>query len=107
MDMAEIEIGEQGARPMPAHVRKGLVTVKDGGLYLKAAYRVLWMREEHPEWSLITTIEYADYEAGFAVLKAVIIDESGRTLATAHSEESRGKLPYLKKAETGAIARVL
>jgi hypothetical protein len=106
--MADQEIREElGSRPMPDFVKRGLVRVKNGGLYLKAPYRVLWMREEHPDWSIVTTIEYADYEKGFAVVRAVIMDGSGRVLATAHSEESRGALPYVKKAEMGAIARAL
>lgn len=107
--MADIEttIADQGSRPMPEFVKKGLIRVNGGQLYLKAPYRVLWMRDEHPDWSIVTSIEYADYTAGFAVVRAVIMDGEGRVLATAHSEESRGKLPYLKKAETGSIARAL
>ena len=98
---------DQGSRTMPDFVKRGLIRVQGGLLYLKAPYRVLWMREEHPDWSIVTSIEYADYEKGFAVVRAVIMDGEGRILATAHSEESRGKLPYLRKAETGAIARAL
>ncbi len=98
---------DQGSRTMPEFVKRGLIRVQGGLLYLKAPYRVLWMREEHPDWAIVTSIEYADYEKGFAVVRAVIMDGDGRIMATAHSEESRGKLPYLKKAETGAIARAL
>src|SRR6185437_15550578 len=56
---------------------------------------------------ITTSIVYADYVQGFVVVQAVVMDGEGRVLATAHSEESRGKLPYIKKAETGAIARAL
>ena len=98
---------DQGSRAMPDFVKRGLIRVQGGLLYLKAPYRVLWMREEHPEWGIVTSIEYADYEKGFVVVRAVIMDGEGRIMATAHSEESRGKLPYLRKAETGAIARAL
>lgn len=107
--MADIEtaMSDQGSRAMPDFVRKGLIRVQGGTLYLKAPYRVLWMREEHPDWSIVTSIEYADWEKGFAVIRAVIMDGEGRMLATAHAEESRGKLPFLRKAETGAIARAL
>jgi hypothetical protein len=102
-----IEQSDQGCRTMPDFVKRGLIRVQGGLLYLKAPYRVLWMREEHPDWGIMTSIEFADYEKGFAVVRAVITDGEGRILATAHSEESRGKLPYIKKAETGAIARAL
>lgn len=107
--MADIETAtsDQGSRTMPDFVKKGLIRVQGGMLYLKAPYRVLWMREEHSDWSIVTSIEFADYEKGFCVARAVIMDGDGRILATAHAEESRGKLPYIRKAETGAIARAL
>jgi hypothetical protein len=98
---------DQSSRKMPECVREGLITVQGGMLYLKASHRILWMRLEHPDWSVVTSVVYADYDKGFVVMQATIMDETGRVLATAHSEESRGKFPYLKKAETGAIARAL
>jgi hypothetical protein len=105
--MADIETQNCGSRPMPEFVRKGVVRVSSGNLYLKAAYRVLWLREEHPDWSIHTAIEYADWQQGFVVVKAVIMDAEGKVIATAHAEESRGRLPFVRKAETGAIARAL
>jgi len=105
--MADIETSDQGSRAMPDFVKKGLIRVAGGQMYLKAPYRVVWMREEHADWSVVTSIEYADWEKGFAVVRAVIMDGEGRILATAHAEESRGKLPFLRKAETGAISRAL
>lgn len=98
---------DQGSRPMPEFVKRGLINVQGGQQYLKAAYRVLWMRDEHPDWSIVTSVIYADYDKGFCVMQATVLDGNGRVMATAHSEEPRGKLPYLKKAETGAIARAL
>jgi len=106
MEIQEEEIGA-AFREMPEFVKKGLIRVSGGQMYLKAPYRVLWMRSEHKDWSIVTSIEFADYEKGFAVVRAVIMDGEGRILATAHSEESRGKLPYVRKAETGAISRAL
>jgi hypothetical protein len=105
--MADMETSDQGSRTMPDFVKKGLIKVQGGMLYLKAPYRVLWMREEHSDWSIVTSIEYADWDKGFAVVRAVIMDGEGRMLATAHAEESRGKLPFVRKAETAAIARAL
>lgn len=97
-----------GARPMPEFVKRGLVRVKSGNLYLKAPYRVIWFRSENPTWSIVTTVEYADYERGFVVMKAAIYDGEGRTMATAHAEEQRGgPVSFLRKAETNAIARAL
>jgi hypothetical protein len=106
MGVPEEEI-ETAYREMPDFVKRGLIRVNGGQMYLTAPYRVLWMRSEHKDWGIVTSVEYADYEKGFAVVRAVIMDGDGRVMATAHSEESRGKLPYLKKAETAAIARAL
>ncbi len=106
MAIPEDEI-DTAYREMPEFVKRGLIRVNGGQMYLKAPYRVLWMRSDHKDWSILTSIEYADWEKGFAVVKATILDGEGRILATAHSEESRGKLPYLRKAETGAVARAL
>lgn len=107
MSNEEIQAAGQGSRPMPDFVKRGLIRVQGGLLYLKAPYRVLWMREEHPDWAILSEIVFADYERGFAVAKATILDSSGNIIAIAHSEESRGKLPFVKKAETGAISRAL
>ncbi|MCW3050855.1 MAG: hypothetical protein JWN14_25 [Chthonomonadales bacterium] len=107
MSSETIEQSDQGSRTMPDFVKRGLIRVQGGLLYLKAPYRVLWMREEHPDWAILSEVVYADYEKGFAVVKATVLDGGGNILAMAHSEESRGKLPYIKKAETGAIARAL
>jgi hypothetical protein len=108
MSSETMETGtDQGSRTMPDFVKKGLIQVAGGGLYLKASHRVLWMRHEHKDWSIVTSIEYADWEKGFAVVRTVIMDGEGRILATAHAEESKGKLPFLRKAETASIARAL
>lgn len=107
MSNEEIAAQGQGSRPMPDFVKRGLIRVQGGLLYLKAPYRVLWMREEHPDWGILSEIVFADYEKGFAVAKATILDGNGNIIAIAHSEENRGKLPYIKKAETGAISRAL
>ena len=58
---------EKNYREMPDFVKKGLIQVQGGQLYLKASHRVLWMRSEHKDWSITTSIEYADWEKGFAV----------------------------------------
>ena len=95
------------SRAMPEFVKRGLVPVSGGGMYLKAAFRVMWMRHEHPDWCINTSIEYADWEREFVVVRASVVDETGRVLATAHAEEKKSKLPFVRKAETSAIARAL
>lgn len=105
--MSEETEADHGSRPMPPAIRKGLISVQGGNQYLKAPFRVMWMREEHPDWEIKTQVVEGGYEAGFVVVKATICNEQGRTLATSHKEEKAGKFPFLSKAETGAIARAL
>lgn len=105
--MSEEAGHDQGGRVMPAGVKKGLISVKGGNMYLKAPSRILWMREEHPDWSIETAIVAGGFEEGFVVIKAKISNEQGRVLATAHKEEKTGTFPFISKAETGAIARAL
>jgi hypothetical protein len=78
-----------------------------GKNYLQVAYRLVWFREEHPEWSIET--EYLSQDAQQAVARAVIKDLSGRIIAVAHKEESAKDFPqgHREKAETGAIGRAL
>jgi hypothetical protein len=75
--------------------------------YLQAAYRLVWLREEHPDWGIET--ELLSQSDQSAVAKATIKDATGRIIATAHKEESAKDFPmgHREKAETGAIARAL
>lgn len=75
--------------------------------YLQVAHRLVWFREEHPDWSIET--EYVALTDQSAFAKAVIKDQSGRVIATSHKEESLKDFPagYREKAETGAIGRAL
>jgi hypothetical protein len=76
--------------------------------YLPVAARVLWFRQDHPDWGIITTIEQLDIEQQYAVFRAQILDVEGRLLATATKMESRAGFPdYAEKAETGAVGRAL
>lgn len=74
--------------------------------YLQVAHRVQWFREEHPDWTIITSIEEKGMD--FAVMRAEIQNESGRLIAMAHKKEDKqGFADYLEKAETGAVGRAL
>jgi hypothetical protein len=108
VEQVELEEIDLGSRKMPGFVKKGLVAVQGGQYYLRAAYRILWMREERGDsWTIQTQVFYFDPEKQFVIFKATILDETGRVIATAHHEEKAGKLPFIRKAETGAVARVL
>lgn len=81
-----------------------------GKEYSTVAYRVSKFRERHPMFSLIT--EPLQRDEACVVMKATILDESGRVIATGHAEEYRSssqinKTSALENAETSAIGRCL
>lgn len=70
--------------------------------YLQVAHRVVWMREEKPEWSIETELCDGGY------WEAVIKNEQGRVMAMAHKQVLSDKKRFpLETAETGAIGRAL
>lgn len=106
-----------------------LIDVRGGGKYLTARRRLQWMRQEprpHPEWGIKTELiehergtfknktgggprgSMAQIEGGFAIFKAIILNESGRVIAEASATEWSEMFPdYIEKAETAAVARAL
>lgn len=77
-----------------------------GKPYLQVAHRLVWVREEHPNWRIETTI-YSGNDA-YTICKATILDENGHTLATAHKREDKEHFSdHMEKSETGAIGRAL
>lgn len=74
--------------------------------YLEVKYRLVWFREEHPQWSIET--EFLSIDDRSATARAVVRDETGRIIATSHKSETAGSFPdFMEKAETGAIGRAL
>lgn len=87
--------------------REHLITLK-GKEYLEVKFRLVWMREEHPDWGIDTKLEHLDLEQRCCVFSARIRDAAGFTLATATKfEDARGFPDYIEKAETGAVGRAL
>lgn len=77
-----------------------------GKAYLEVKWRLVWFREQKPEWSIVTDIIEAD--EAHAIFKATILNEKGEVKATAHgSEAPKDFKDYLEKAETKAIGRAL
>src|SRR5690348_14711259 len=77
-----------------------------GKEYLEVKNRLIWFREEKPQWSIETEIvRFSDVEA---ISKAIIKDELGRVIATSHKQETIQGFPdFIEKSETGAIGRAL
>lgn len=102
-------VAETPLRRMPEDVRKHLIRLREGQHYLPVAARVLWFRDEHPDWSLTTEIAEGGYEAGWATVKATVRNAEGRIISTGMKTESKQDFPagWVEKAETGAIGRAL
>ena len=77
-----------------------------GKPYLPVAERLIWFREEHPDWSIET--EYVHTDAEQSLAKATIRNEKGIAVANAHKLETKaGFSDHHEKSETGAIGRAL
>ena len=74
--------------------------------YLQVMHRIVWFREEHPDWTIET--EFLTITDKMSVAKATIKNAEGRIMATSHKrEDATGFADHSEKAETGAIGRAL
>ena len=79
-----------------------------GKEYLEVKWRLVWFRQEHPDYGIATTLVTFDPQAKFAIFKATITDTAGRVVAEGTKmEDSKGFPDFLEKAETGSIGRAL
>lgn len=77
-----------------------------GKPYLGVQHRILWFREEHPDWTIESEpLVATNDETRF---KAIIKNENGRILADGFKREDKKGFPdHYEKAQTGAIGRAL
>lgn len=92
-----------------AQLKEGQVSIH-GKVYDTVALRVQRFREKHPDWAIVTGILFRDENE--VVMRAEILNEQGRMIATGHSEEKRkasqiNQTSALENAETSAIGRAL
>jgi hypothetical protein len=74
--------------------------------YLQVAHRIVWFREELPDWSIETQI--VEMSEKHCVFRAAILNEDGRVIANGTKSETMAGFPdFIEKAETGAIGRAL
>jgi hypothetical protein len=74
--------------------------------YLQVAWRLVWFREEHPDWVIET--EFVTLSEELALCKATVKDENDRVRGWAHKQEHKQHFQdHIEKSETGAIGRVL
>jgi len=92
--------------------RQHFIDIK-GKDYLPVAWRLVWFRQDHPDWTIETKPYHYDAEKSIVIFKAYIKNEAGQVIATAHKTEASALLPgpmkseYFEKAETGSIGRAL
>ncbi len=96
-------------RRMPERLKKYLLRVGGNKFYLPAAYRIVWFRDEYPDWGVITNLIEGGHAAGYATVQATVQNPDGRIIASGIKTESKQDFPagWVEKAETGAIARAL
>lgn len=74
--------------------------------YLEVKYRLVWFREERPDWSIET--KPLHFDASGAVFQATIRDAAGRIISQGTKSETKAGFPdFIEKAETGSIGRAL
>lgn len=94
---------QQGGDRLAFNMKEHLIKLK-GKDYLQVMWRLVWLREEHPDWGIETEIFHFDEK--LAVVRAYIKDATGRVLAMGTKQEQLSHFgDYLEKAETGAIGR--
>lgn len=77
-----------------------------GNDYLPVQQRLRWFCEERQNWSIETN--YIHLSETEAIAQAIIRDETGRIIRTAHKRETaKGFGDFHEKAETSAIGRAL
>jgi hypothetical protein len=93
-----------------ALLKRTRIKVQGGKMYIPVSTRITMMREDHPNWGIITEIVEINHEAQspYAIFRATIFNEEGRALATATKKEDvRGFADYIEKSETGSVGRAL
>lgn len=84
--------------------QKHLMKLK-GKDYLEVKWRLVWLREEHPNAMIAT--ELVDLRDNHAVFKATVTLPEGASATGFGSEDSKGFADFIEKAETKALGRAL
>ena len=88
--------------------KRHLIKVQGGRTYLPVSARIVWFRQEHPDWSIETEAVEINHEKQYAIFRARICDGDGKLMSTGTKKEDvKGFGDYIEKAETGAVGRAL
>lgn len=93
---------------MTAPQKGDYIKVQGNKQYLPVPARVQWFRGEHPDWTISTSVVELQWTEGYAVMRAEVLDDTGRLIASGMKTETRkGFGDFVEKAETGAVGRAL
>lgn len=111
-DIEAVETEEHVGLRIPEKLRRFLLKVQGGKMYLPVAARMIWFRDKFPietGWAYATNIIEGGYQAEFATIQATIFNPAGQIIATGIKTETKNDFPqgHVEKAETGAIGRAL
>lgn len=85
--------------------KEHLIDLK-GKAYLQVMWRLVWFREEHPDWCIDTKLE--QLTENHAVFSAKIMDDNGMQKSAGYGSESvKDFRDFIEKAETKAVGRAL
>ena len=88
-------------------VKSHLIDLK-GKAYLQVMWRLVWFREDHPDWNIDTKLEHYDASTQHAIFSAKIYDSNGVQKSAGYGSESvKDFKDYIEKAETKAVGRAL
>jgi hypothetical protein len=88
--------------------KRHTIKVQGGREYLPVSARLVWFRNDHPDWGIVTTPVEINLEKQYAIFSCSIFNAEGKVMATATKMENvRGFGDYLEKAETGSVGRAL
>ena len=80
--------------------KRHLIKVQGGRSYLPVSARIVWFRQEHPDWSIETEAVEINHEKQYAIFRARICDGDGKLMATGTKKEDvKGFGDYIEKAE--------
>lgn len=87
---------------------KHTIKVQGGRLYLPVAARIVWFREEKPDWGIHTEYLEINHEKQYAICQCKIYNPEGRLMSMGTKKEDiKGFGDYIEKCETGSIGRAL
>lgn len=88
--------------------KRYVIKVQGGREYLPVSARLIWFRNDHPDWGIVTEAVEINHEKQYSIFRATIFNEEGRLIATATKKEDvKGFGDYIEKAETGSVGRAL